>query len=305
MECVGIDVSKATLSCAFRQQVRVFDNDPKGHRGLLEWASAAQAWCMEATGRYHRDLAAYAVRSGRRCLVVNPGRAKKYLSFVDPRAKTDKVDALALARLAEREGENLRACLPPPPAIERARDVLARRRSLVESRIRLGQTIRTTGDPHGVLARVVESAQAACRELEKELAGILRGYPRYRTLLSIPGIGPLSAALAACAMERGEFPTSDSLVAFAGLDPRAADSGVRKGRRTLSHQGDAQLRTTLYMAARSGARLTAWKPYYAKQLAKGLSTTEATVVLARKMLRTAWSIYRSGVDFRPSGMAGD
>jgi hypothetical protein len=46
------------------------------------------------------------------------------------------------------------------------------------------------------------------------------------------------------------------------------------------------------MAARAGARLPLWKPYYVKQLDKGYSTTEATVILARKLLRVAWSVNR-------------
>ena len=51
------------------------------------------------------------------------------------------------------------------------------------------------------------------------------------------------------------------------------------------------------MAARAGARLPLWKPYYVKQLEKGFSTTEATVILARKLLRVAWSVNRQKSPF--------
>lgn len=297
MKSLGIDVSKARLSGGFEGQVREFGNTATGHRELLEWAPEAQTWCMEATGRYHGALADFACLAGKRCLVVNPGRAKQYLGFVASRAKTDRVDALALARLAEREGESLREYKPVPERIVAARDALVRRRAFVEARVALELTAQTVGDPEGLLAAAAISLKAAQVELEKRIVHGLKGYPAYGNLLTIPGVGPLGAALLVCALERGEFATSDSLVAFAGLDPRPNDSGKAKGVRTLSHQGDAQLRTVLFMAARAAARGDTWKPYYRSQLAKGLSTTAATVVLARKLIRVAWSVARQGSPF--------
>ncbi len=297
MECVGIDVSKGTLSCAYRSEVKVFPNTGQGHLGLKDWAGEATSWCMEATGRYHRSLAEFAFRAGIRCLIVNPGRAKKYLGFVDSRAKTDKVDALALERLGTKEGEQLRAYRPVAEPVARARDVLVRRRALVEAGVSLNQVAKAAGDPGGHIRRTVEQIKRTLVELEKELRLLLKEYPAYEHLMSIPGIGPMSAAILVCTLERGEFVTSDSLVAFAGLDPRASDSGKHRGKRTLSHQGDAQLRTILYMAARAGARLPLWKPYYVKQIEKGFSTTEATVILARKLLRVAWSVNRQKSPF--------
>lgn len=297
MLVLGIDVSKDTLSCAMNQEVRVFPNSSGGHAALFDWAGGAAIWCMEATGRYHFPVADYGYAAGLRSVVVNPGRAKKYLGFVSHRAKTDKVDALALARLAEREGDDLRPYKPVPPEVQAARDVLTRRRALVESRVCLEQVAQAAGDPEGHLTRAAGSIKQTQQELERQLAVILKGYEGYRHLLTIPGIGPLSAAILVCTLERGEFLTSDSLVAFAGLDPRPQDSGKQRGKRSLSHQGDAQLRSILFMAARAGARLPAWKPYYVKQLAKGLPTTAATVILARKLLRVAWSVYKQNAPF--------
>lgn len=299
MNAVGIDVSKSWLSCAMAQEVREFPNTVCGHRELLAWSAGSGPWCMEATGRFHLAVAHFGHASGKQCLVVNPGRAKKYLGFVSPRAKTDKVDALALARLAEREGHGLRPFRPVPERVSQARDVLVRRRALVEARVSLEQVAQSAGDPGGHLGQAAASLKEEQASIEKELAKALKGYGGYDRLLSVPAIGPLSAALLVCALERGEFATSDSLVAFAGLDPRPRESGQRRGRRSLSHQGDAQLRTVLFMAARAGSRTAQWKPYYESQRAKGLSTTESTVILARKLVRVAWKVYRQEGNFVP------
>ena len=43
-----------------------------------------------------------------------------------------------------------------------------------------------------------------------------------------------------------------------------------------------------------------WRPYYQAQLAKGLSTTAATVILGRKMLRIAFALYKRREPFNPA-----
>lgn len=305
MQSLGIDVAKSSLTCALSGEVREFANSPSGLAALVDWAGEADLWCMEATGRYHEGAALAAYQRGIPAAVVNPGRAKKYLEFVSHRSKTDKVDAEALARLGEKEGERLRKFKPVPAPVAAARDILVRRKALVESKVALTQVAASVGDPDGQLASAIESIKAAVRALETELAKVLKGYEGCQHLLSIPGIGPMSAAILVCTLERGEFVTSDSLVAFAGLDPRANDSGKHRGKRSLSHHGDAQLRTILFMAARAAARLPEWKPYYVNQLDKGLSTTAATVILARKLLRVAWSVYKQNSPFihkTPNGL---
>ena len=46
-----------------------------------------------------------------------------------------------------------------------------------------------------------------------------------------------------------------------------------------------------------------WKPYYEAQLAKGLSKTAATVILARKMVRVAFAVFKTNTPFDPSRLA--
>jgi transposase len=296
MHCAGVDVSKYSLDCAFGGQVRRFANTEEGIAELALWALGAQGWCLEATGRHHLRAAARLSAFGR-CLVVNPGLARKYLGFVGGRAKTDRIDALGLARLGEREGENLREFRPVDAHVQRTRDLLSSRRALVDSRSSLGQLAEETGDPGGHLKASMDSMTSAIKDLDKEVAQAMKAHSGAANLKTVPGIGPLSAAMVACTLERGDFPAPDSLVAYAGLDPRPHDSGRHKGRRRLSRQGDAELRRVLFMAARSGARTDEWKPYYESQLAKGLSKTEATVILARKLLRVCWKVYRQDGPF--------
>jgi len=83
---------------------------------------------------------------------------------------------------------------------------------------------------------------------------------------------------------------ADAFVAFTGLDPRPDDSGQHHGKRRLSKRGPPELRRRLYLAALSAIKTKVWRSLYEHYRAKGLSSTAALVILARRIARTAWSI---------------
>ncbi|MEP7156025.1 MAG: hypothetical protein ABI905_09640 [Betaproteobacteria bacterium] len=69
---------------------------------------------------------------------------------------------------------------------------------------------------------------------------------------------------------------------------------------SLPFDGPAELRRLLYNAAMSAARTAVWKPLYQRELAKGLSTTAALNILARKLLRIAFSLFKHATNFDPA-----
>jgi transposase len=77
------------------------------------------------------------------------------------------------------------------------------------------------------------------------------------------------------------------------------ESGQYRGRRRLSKRGPAELRRLLYLAAMSAAKTKTWKPLYEHYRENGLSSTAALVILARRIARTAWSIYNHKTEFDP------
>ena len=88
-----------------------------------------------------------------------------------------------------------------------------------------------------------------------------------------------------------------------GLDPRPNDSGKKTGQRRLSKRGWPEIRRLLYAAAMSAARTKAWNGFYLAQRAKGLSTSATLIVLARKLLRMAFALFKRQCDFDSSLVA--
>jgi transposase len=107
------------------------------------------------------------------------------------------------------------------------------------------------------------------------------------------GFGPVGSALLAVLLERVPFATSDALVAYSGCDPRPDDSGHRRGRRRLSKSGPGYLRRQWFMVGLSAARSKALAPLYQALRARGLASTEAAIILGRKLLRAAYSVWKT------------
>ena len=141
---LGIDVSKATLSCtllATREQPPLWQgevpNTPAGIATLVRRTPAASPWVVEPTGRYSHAVVAEGQAAGRRVLLAQPKRAKDFLASVAPRAKTDRLDSYGLARYG------LAADLPSFPVKSEAMETLdqlrAARKGISDSLARLRQ----------------------------------------------------------------------------------------------------------------------------------------------------------------------
>ncbi|MNT83969.1 Transposase IS116/IS110/IS902 family protein [compost metagenome] len=81
------------------------------------------------------------------------------------------------------------------------------------------------------------------------------------------------------------------------MDLRVAKSGKKQGRPCLTKRGDAEARRLLHNAAMSASRTATWKPYYEAQRARGFSTTQALVMLARKLARVVFALLKNQSEY--------
>lgn len=100
---IGIDISKDHLDVHILPDGtgRRFDNDTAGHRGLLKWLGKTPVArvVFEATGRHHRALEQALAEAGLPLCKVNPRQARRFAEATGKLAKTDRADALMLARM--------------------------------------------------------------------------------------------------------------------------------------------------------------------------------------------------------------
>ncbi|WP_414910179.1 transposase, partial [Pseudomonas sp. IT-P253] len=117
--------------------------------------------------------------------------------------------------------------------------------------------------------------------------------------LKVEGIGFLTGARLITAFQRGDFRNADAFIAFLGLDLRVLKSGQKDGRRSLTKRGDPEARRLLHNAAMSASRTAAWKGFYEEQRARGFSTTQALVMLARKLARVVFALLKGQSEYQP------
>jgi transposase len=299
----GVDVAKAKCVVASYDSAQLVevDNQLPALTAWLREIAPGSIVAMEATGAYHKLLAQLAHACGMQVFILNPRALKHYARGIGLRAKTDPVDARLIARYAKHEREKLIAWRPPMPECDRLSQLLQRRDRLVCARKMLAQSL--SGVPAlktqrrsiaASLKRMITNIELLMRA---ELARVPALAQLHRRLCTIVGVGFVTAAQLVACLTRLRFARVDSFIAYTGLDPQPDDSGQRHGRRSLSKHGPRLLRQLLYTAGMAAAHSKLFKPTYLTLLARGLKTTEATVVLARKIARIAFALYRSEESF--------
>ncbi len=288
---VGIDVAKTHLDVAVRptgERWRI-PNDDDGIEGLVSRLEASHPALvvLEATGGYGRTLIAALAAASLPVAVVNPRQVRDFARSTGKLAKTDSLDAQALARF----GEAVRP-EPRPLPDEQARAltaVLERRRQLI------AMLVAEKNRLHVVTAQVKGRIEAHIRWLEQELEGIdrdldhtIRDSPVWRErdelLQSVPGVGKvLSTTLLAELPELGTL-TRHEVAALVGVAPLNRDSGALRGKRTV-WGGRARVRAALYMGTLVATRYNpVIRDFYERLLAKGKAKKVALTACMRKLL---------------------
>ena len=145
----------------------------------------------------------------------------------------------------------------------------------------------------------IESENRYIEVLEKQMATFLGQIPYSHTILSIKGIGPVSAAgLIGEVGDFRKFKTLSEVMKLAGLDLYEISSGKHRGSRHISKRGRALLRKLLYFAAINTTRKNGvfYIPYQ-RHLAKGMPKMKALVAIARKLMGVIFALVRDHSEF--------
>lgn len=302
---IGADVSKAEIVYRVQgqQPTGSVANEAASLASWLEQWPAGSCIAMESTGRYHLLLANLAHRAGFTVYVLNPQDVRRYRQSLGVRGKTDRFDAAAIAQMvAERHRQGRWHGWTPGTAQQQELDAMLRRRAtLAVHRCAIVQALEDVTEIAAQLYETQRAIDALLAALDQQILQRVQADQRiaesYRRLHTITGIGPQTAALLANLLTRIPFANADAFVAYSGLDPRPNDSGQHRGRRRITKRGPPQMRRLIYLAAQAAARSKALKPLYEAIRAKGFSTTQALVILARKLLRVAFAVCKSGQPF--------
>lgn len=293
---IGIDVGLKSLdaaaSAAAADLPRRVPNTADGIARLVAalGALAPTLVVLEATGTYHCPLLAALLAAELPVSVVNPAQVAAFRTSRLGRHKTDRADAVLLARFAEVHHGELRLAAPDEPELARLRTVVRYRDDLVAQQTAIRNRRHAAGwTEAAAVARWLDEDLAAIRarlrEVEAEIAALLAARPEAAALTAQVGVGLVTAAAVLAYLPAGVLGHAKAAAAYAGLHPRHEQSGQRD-RSRLSKQGCPPLRRYLYLAAWSAVRRDpAMAAFHARLRARGKPVKSALCAVAHKILR--------------------
>ena len=298
---VGMDVAKAQLDIALRPTGErwTVPTDPGGLATLVARLQAIRPTLivLEATGGLERQATVALATAGLPVVVVHPRQVRDCARATGQLAKTDALDARALAHFAEAVRPTPR---PVPDAqTQELRALLGRRQHLIA--MRTAEQNRLAGVA-GRLRTDIEAhitwLNARLATLDDDLDTALRASPLWREnddlLQSVPGIGPVCARTFMLELPELGTLSRQQIAALVGVAPLNCDSGTMRGRRTI-WGGRARVRAVLYMgtlvATRHNPRITV---FYERLLAVGKTKQVALTACMHKL----WTILNAMLKHR-------
>ena len=333
MHAIGIDTHKATLAVCLVDDLgtplaeRTFDNDPGGHRTLLDWTLEATTDVVigiEGSASFGASVARFLAAAGRTVREVPPQLSRRERIRTRRAGKSDPGDALAIARVTAREPD-----LPPVRLADRSLEiqllVKAREDVVLEMtrvRNRLHADLRVLAPGYGAsatnlttvrhqrtVARLLRGLDGVQAELargrlsrlralaseEHALAGRISARVDGHPLLALPGAGALvTAKLVGEVGDVRRFRSADAFAALAGVAPIPASSGQTQ-RMRLNRGGNRQLNRAMYTIALSQAfHHPPAKAYIERKRAEGKTWREALRALKRQLIRTVFRLLQAG-----------
>jgi transposase len=341
---VGVDLSKHVFELAVADaQWRVVERARLTRSQFERWFAnrAVGLVVMEACGSAHhwgRWLAGMGIE-----VRLLPAR---YVRAYVKRNKTDAADAAALIEAARADD-----LLPVRvksieqqalQALHRSRSAwMATRTARINtlrgfcrefgiaispgSRLGLEQMARQLADPASGLPELLRPTmrllideirllETRISQLERELAQLARQSPACMTLLTVPGVGLLTATamVAATSGEVTHFKDARHFASWFGLTPKESSSGMTRRLSRISKRGDRYLRMLLTHGARSvlraatvadrqGRRVDDLRRW-ALSVQSRTHHNRATCALANKMARICYAVLRDHQDYGGVGV---
>ncbi|MDF0533517.1 IS110 family transposase [Shewanella sp. A32] len=240
--------------------------------------------------------------------------------------KNDANDALAICETALRPGIHFVAIKTVEQQDMKA--LRSARQLMVEQRTALANQVRSLAAEQGIeipvgihilqqrLPNIIEDAgllmSPVLRQLlfsllenihslnerilsaEHCLAALCQQQPKYKLLMTIPGIGPLIAAAFLSEVNAEQFTNGRQLSAWCGLVPRQRSSGGKSCLSSMTKNGNRDLRTLIIHGARSVMHWAHKRDdvlgLWVNRLAERRGKMKATVALANKLTRIVWRL---------------
>jgi transposase len=326
-QTVGIDISYKSFDARFGtidiqqntsiSQAKSFKNSPAGFKLFLRWLTSfilpqdiPLVFVMEATGVYYEHLAHFLFEHGFQVAVVLPNKIKNYAKSLQSKSKTDPIDAATISRFGlERQ---LQLWTPPSESLKTLRDLCREYHCLKANCTQIKNqlhALKASFNPHRESFQrknhLLKFLQRQVVLIQKELRSLVKSDPplaqHLKQIKTAKGLGDIPILTVLAETRCFELVTNQKqLTSYAGLDIVFTDSGMKKGKSSISKKGNTFIRKAIFMPALSACRANPQlKQFYQRLLAKGKNKKLAIIAVARKLLLLIYTLWKTNSPYFP------
>lgn len=293
---IGIDIGKDSFDAALHGAAAKPSRFVNGGEGFAAFKAAFATELegafvvLEATGGYEAALLAFLLQEGIAAHRADPLTAKHFIRSLGKRAKTDKLDAIALARYGAERHATLLLFTLKDEAQQNLTLLLSRRQDLVlmrsaeETRLRHPryQSLKAS------LLAVIKALNGQIDAIETEIKNLIERSKaltqKVAVMTALTGIGRQTAALLAGFMPELGTLTRRKAASLAGCAPHPRDSGNYRGYRVTTG-GRATVKRALFMAALSARKSNpALRAFYERLVQNAKKPMAAITAVMRKLI---------------------
>ncbi len=315
-ECqsIGIDVSKKELAITAKYGDEFHYQAIANKRtSILKWLKPLEGFegiiIVESTAWYHYLVGLLCTEQGLDIRVLNPLLSSKHAKSAIRKVKSDPADSRHLAIMGVTEPD-----LPAPMKLTPNRLKYRRTLGLMHGLDKQIQSLKqrlkdfeecmavlevtspgATKSLHVALKQLEQSKRQLQKDLDAQADSIAdeEALETKAVFSSLPGLRPSSSMLSVTLDPNTK--SAGSWIGFAGIDISVRQSGTWRGRARLTKRGNRYLRKRLFQAA-WGACLTypEVRAYYDHLKSQGRCHSESVLMIARKLLRIAYTLIQTG-----------
>ena len=320
---IGIDVSKSWFDLSMiivtengKQGMitEKFDNTTSGLTAMTQWLKVYKVpmndstlVVIENTGVYHRLIWEYCNKKNLSLHIGNAAHIKWSLGIT--RGKDDITDSQRLCSYCYRHSDELKATPGLDPVILQLKDLMTARTRLKaqinSTKVYLKELKQSNSKE---VQNAMEKAHKAALDgmakslliIEKQINKIASEHKEiknnYELLLSVPGIGRITALyLICCTANFASKISGKQLACYAGVVPFSNESGSSfKGKKRVHKMGNKELKRLLFMGAKSIiTHNQEFKSYYERKLKEGKHHLSIINAVKNKMLLRAVAVIKN------------
>lgn len=305
---IGIDVSKNNLDVHILPEAMSlsYRYETKPMKTLIKKLKtyAPELVVLEATGGYEITIGIALADAGLPVAIVNPRQVRDYARALGILAKTDKIDAYVIARFAQDVKPEARGQLTFKE--QELKSLVVRRQQLVEMRSAEVNRLSRTTIPQvkNGIQKVVRVLDAQIKAIDDDLDNEIKKNPiwnqKLEVITSFTGVGDHTANTLLFGLPELGTLNRQEIAALVGVAPFNRDSGMLRGKRTISG-GRANIRKALHMPTLSAA--TRWNKdlmvFYQRLIARGKKHKVALTACMCKLLITLNAMVKNNEPYNP------